>query len=190
MKRIAILASGNGSNAQRIIEYFRGHPGISVSLVMANNPDAYVITRARNLSVPSLLFTRQEMIRGTVIQALQNFDIDLIVLAGFLWLLPTPILQAYPDKIINIHPALLPKYGGKGMYGMHVHELVINAKEIESGISIHLVNERYDEGRILFQATCNISPEDTPETLAGKIHELEHKHYPLVIEKFLTGSLV
>jgi phosphoribosylglycinamide formyltransferase 1 len=190
MKRIAILASGNGSNAQRIIEYFRDHPSVKISLVMVNNPEAYVINRARNLSVPYLLFNRSEMTGGTVSCVLQNFDIDFIVLAGFLWLLPATILQAYPDKVINIHPALLPKYGGKGMYGMHVHESVITAKEQESGISIHLVNERYDEGRILFQARCKIDPKDTPETLAGKIHALEYEHFPEVIEKYVTASLV
>ena len=187
MKKIAILASGNGSNAQRIIEYFRGHSSISIAIILVNNPEAFVITRARNLSVPYLLFNRQEMNQGLVLGALLNFNIDFIVLAGFLWLLPGPILQAFPDKILNIHPALLPKYGGKGMYGMHVHEAVIAAKDKESGISIHLVNEKYDEGKILFQAKCPVRQEDTPETLARKVHQLEYEHYPVIIEKFLTS---
>ncbi len=187
MPRLAIFASGSGTNAQRITEYFRGHPTIAVELILCNNPAAGVLDRAAALGVPSVLFTRHEFCEtGVVAGLLARYRIDHVVLAGFLWLVPSDILLAYPGRIVNIHPALLPKYGGKGMYGERVHRAVIGAGEAESGITIHLVDERYDEGRILFQARCRVEPGDTPETLAERVHALEHAHYPEVIEKWVT----
>jgi phosphoribosylglycinamide formyltransferase-1 len=187
MHRIAILASGSGTNAQRIIEYFSGSTEVVISLVLCNKPGAYVLTRAANLGVPSLLFNRADFYASdTVLDALARHGIDYLVLAGFLWMIPENILKAYPGKIINIHPALLPKYGGKGMYGMKVHEAVVAAGEPESGITIHLVNEHYDEGQIIFQARCTVHPDDTPEMVADKIHVLEYRWFPEVIEKVVT----
>ncbi len=187
MKRLAILASGNGSNAQRIIEYFSGSSVVEVALVLSNKPDAYVLTRAENLNVPTLLFNRSEFYESdTVLVAIARHRIDFLVLAGFLWLIPANILRLYNGKIINIHPALLPKYGGKGMYGMKVHEAVITARDPESGITVHYVNEHYDEGQIIFQARCPVLPSDTPETLAEKIHALEYRWFPEIIEKVVT----
>ena len=183
MKHIVIFASGSGSNAQRIIEYFNGHKEVTISLVLSNKPDAFVLDRAKTLGVESVVFTRHEFYETDhVLSILQNSSIDFIILACFLWLIPPDLLQAYSGKIINIHPALLPKYGGKGMYGMKVHEAVIAAGEKESGITIHYVNEKYDEGQIIFQAKCSIEPGDTPEILAGSIHELEYRYFPEVIE--------
>jgi phosphoribosylglycinamide formyltransferase-1 len=184
--RIAVFASGNGSNAQRIAEYFAG-PGMpEIAAIYSNNPDAYVLERAKLLGIPSVLFNRETFYTKTsVLEDLKNKDIDWIVLAGFLWLIPNYILNAFPQRIINIHPALLPAYGGKGMYGMKVHEAVISAGDRQSGITIHQVNEHYDEGDIIFQATCQVQPGDTAEKLAAKIHELEYEHFPRVIEKIL-----
>jgi len=187
--RIAIFASGNGTNAQRIIGYFRDHPLISVTLVLCNQPGAFVLTRARELKVPAVLFDRKDFYHSNhVLDTLTVQGIDYLVLAGFLWLVPENILRAYPSRILNIHPALLPKYGGKGMFGMRVHEAVLASGDKESGISIHFVNEHYDEGQIIFQATCPVHPGDTPETLAGRVHELEYSHYPVVIEKVIGGE--
>lgn len=187
MQSIALFASGNGTNAQRIIEFFTGHPSIEVSLVLCNKPDAFVIERARNLHVPAIVFSRKEFYESELILGiLKEYHIDFIVLAGFLWLVPNYLLDAYPGRIINIHPALLPRYGGKGMYGHHVHESVIRNKDSESGITIHHVNGRYDEGNIIFQAKCPVLPDDTPETLASRIHDLEYQYFPLVIEKFIN----
>ncbi len=187
MQNIAIFASGNGSNAQTIAEYFCNHPEIRVSLILTNNPAAYVIQRAAHLAVPSFIFNRETFYQTSLIE---NFLIEkgvtFIVLAGFLWMIPPGLIEAFPDRIVNIHPALLPRFGGKGMYGKHVHEAVLNSGCKESGITIHLVNNRYDEGRILFQATCPVLPGDTPETLAERIHQLEHRHYPEVIEQFVS----
>jgi len=189
MHRIAIFASGSGTNAQKIMEYFQDHPLISVRLILSNNPDAYVLTRARKFHIPTLEFSRSELYKSShILDILSVQEIDYIVLAGFLWLIPTYILKTYPNRIVNIHPALLPRYGGKGMYGKRVHETVIAAGEKESGISIHYVNENYDEGQIIFQAKCPVEPGDTPETLANRIHELEHKHYPEVIEKVVLDD--
>lgn len=186
MKKIAIFASGSGTNAQRIIEYFKDHKDISVELVLSNNPQSYVLERARNLNVDSLIFNRSEFYEtDKVLCILQKKEVCLIILAGFLWLIPDYLINAYKDKIINIHPALLPKYGGKGMYGMRVHEAVIQAGEKESGISIHFIDEKYDAGQIIFQAKCEVSEKETPETLAKKIHLLEYQHFPVVIEKVL-----
>ena len=186
MPRIAIFASGNGTNAEKIMEYFQDHPTISVQLVLSNNPDAYALIRANRFHIPTRSFSRKELNRSSyILDILSGKEIDYIVLAGFLWLIPTHILKEYPNRIINIHPALLPNYGGQGMYGMRVHEAVIAAGEKESGISIHYVNESYDEGEIIFQAKCQVESGDTPELLASRIHELEHKHYPKIIEEMI-----
>lgn len=187
MKRIAVLASGSGTNAQRLIEHFRAHPTAQVVLVCCDQPQAGVLQRAWDLHVPSCLFSGKELRDGTLLRELQQQRIDLLVLAGFMRLIPPEMVRAFPDRIVNIHPALLPKYGGKGMYGHNVHEAVVAAKESESGITIHLVNERYDEGRILFQAKCPVLADDTPDSLAERIHSLEHAHYPQVLEKLITG---
>ncbi|MEI6681572.1 MAG: phosphoribosylglycinamide formyltransferase [Bacteroidota bacterium] len=187
MLRLAIFASGNGSNAQRIIEYFEGHPAVTIGMVLCNNPDAFVLTRAKTLGVPAVVFSRSDFYETSRIpELLEENTIDFLVLAGFLWLVPQNILQAFRGKIINIHPALLPKFGGKGMYGMKVHEAVIAARETESGITIHFVDEHYDEGRIIFQARCPVASAETPESLAGKIHQLEYRYFPEVIEKTVT----
>ncbi len=184
MVNIAILASGSGTNAQRISEYFSNHPLIRVRLIISNNPEAYVLTRALHLRIPSHVFSRKTFYEtNETADLLIKNDISFIVLAGFLWLLPSSLLGMYPGRIINIHPALLPKYGGKGMYGGKVHKAVMEAGEPESGISIHYVNEKYDEGDIIFQARCPVMPGDTPESLAARIHELEYRYYPEVIEK-------
>lgn len=182
MVRIAILASGSGTNAQRLIEHFAQHPTACVVLVGCDKPAAGVVERAWNAAVPCYLFNGTQLNDGTLLRELQGQGIDLLVLAGFMRLLPPELVRAFPDRIVNIHPSLLPKYGGKGMYGGHVHAAVIAAGEKESGITIHLVNERYDDGRVLFQAKCAIGANDTPETLAAKIHELEHAHYPRVVD--------
>ncbi len=188
MKKIAIFASGSGTNAERITNYFENNPYIKVELILSNRADAFVLERAKKLGVKSCVFTRDELKDPEGVAALlSQHEIDLIVLAGFLWLIPTSLLVAFPGRIVNIHPALLPKYGGKNMYGMRVHEAVINAGEKESGITIHFVDEIYDHGKVIFQAKCQVEPGDTPERLAEKIHELEYRHYPEVIEKLLRG---
>ncbi len=189
MPRLAIFASGNGSNTQRLIEYFSGHPTVTINLVLCNKPDAYVLIRAANLGVPAVVFNRFMFYQtNLVLEHLRAYQIDFLILAGFLWLIPDNLLSAFPGSIINIHPALLPKYGGKGMYGMKVHEAVIAAGDPESGITIHHVDEHYDEGKIIFQATCIVSEEDTAESLAGKIHQLEYRYFPGVIEKVVTSD--
>lgn len=185
VKRIAILASGSGSNAQRLIEHFAGSTTAEVVVVGCDQPAAGVLQRAWDLGVPSYLFTGGELRSGTVQRELLALHVDLVVLAGFLRLIPAEMVRAFPDRIVNIHPALLPRYGGKGMYGHHVHQAVIAAGEQESGITIHRVNEHYDEGAILFQAKCPVLPDDTPATLAARIHALEHAHYPTVVEDLL-----
>jgi len=188
MKKILIFASGSGTNAQNIIEYFNELVEINVSLVFSNNKDAKVLDRAKNLGVDTVVFTREDLYQNSkVIEMLANEQPDLIVLAGFLWLIPSSIIKKFPNKIVNIHPALLPKYGGKGMYGMHVHRAVIDNNETESGITIHFVNEEYDAGDIIFQATCPVEKDDTPDLLAQRIHKLEHEHFPKVIEKVLDS---
>ncbi|MCX6285091.1 MAG: phosphoribosylglycinamide formyltransferase [Bacteroidetes bacterium] len=189
MTNIAILASGSGTNAQRISEYFSGHPSIKVKMILSNKPDAYVLTRAERLGIPHHVFNRKSFYEtSSIVELLKKKDISFIVLAGFLWLIPVNLLEAYPNRIVNIHPALLPKYGGKGMYGEHVHEAVISAGERESGISIHYVNGSYDEGDIIFQALCPVLPGDTAATLAERIHKLEYEHYPRVIERILMSD--
>lgn len=185
-KRIAIFASGSGSNAQKILEYFKDHDSAEVSIILSNNPDAYVLQRADNFEIPTHLFDKNEFYRSdSIVNLLTDLQIDLIVLAGFLWLIPVNLIQAFPDRIINIHPALLPSYGGKGMYGNHVHQAVLEAKEPESGITIHYVNDKFDEGRIIYQAKYKIEPEDTIELLQFKGQQLEHLHYPKVIENII-----
>ncbi len=187
MHRIAIFASGSGTNAERIVTYFREHPSIEVALILSNKADAYVLERARNLGIPVAVFDRQQFRDSDIVlNILKNNRIDFIVLAGFLWLVPNHLLNTFHGRILNIHPALLPKYGGKGMYGMNVHEAVIASGDTESGITIHQVNERYDRGDIVFQARCPVLPGDTPETLANRVHLLEYEYYPIVIEQQLT----
>ncbi|MCK4570096.1 MAG: phosphoribosylglycinamide formyltransferase [Bacteroidales bacterium] len=186
MKRIAIFASGSGSNAQKIIEYFRDNKEIEVTLVLSNNKGAYVLERAVAMDIPAYVFNRQLFYETEEVHdILRDIGIDYIVLAGFLWLVPENLLKSWPNHIINIHPALLPKFGGKGMYGDKVHQAVIEAGEKETGITIHYVNEKYDEGEIIFQKVFKILPNDTPESIAEKIHALEHTHFPAVIEQLV-----
>ena len=188
-KNIAIFASGSGSNTENIIRYFRKNEAIQVSLVLSNRSDAYVLERARRLGVPCNVFPKEDWMAGDEILAvLQEYHIDFVVLAGFLVRVPDLLLHAYPNKIINIHPALLPKFGGKGMYGDRVHEAVVAAGEKESGITIHYINERYDEGNTVFQTACPVLPTDSPEDVAKKVHALEYEHFPRVIERVLCGE--
>ncbi|MDP2422972.1 MAG: phosphoribosylglycinamide formyltransferase [Bacteroidales bacterium] len=187
--KLVILASGNGSNAQHIAEYFQEKGSASVSLIMSNKRDAYVLERARKLNIPSIAFTWHDLYNSDIVLSrLIAENPSLIVLAGFLWLIPEIIIRQFNGQIINIHPALLPKFGGKGMYGAFVHEAVLAANEKESGITIHLVNEKYDKGDIIFQARCAVLPDDTPDSLAHRIHELEYRHYPEVMEKLLKNK--
>jgi len=185
-KRIAIFASGSGSNAQKIMEHFKYSDDAEVSLVLSNNPEAYVLQRADNFEIPSHVFDRQEFYHtDEVVNILKRLEIDLIVLAGFLWLVPENLLKAYPNKIINIHPALLPKHGGKGMYGDRVHKAVLAAGDEEHGITIHFVNEHFDEGEVIYQGRFKVEKDDTLETIKFKGQQLEHLHYPKVIENLL-----
>lgn len=187
MKKIAIFASGSGSNAENIIRHFALNDRISVNSVFCNVPDAYVLTRAQKYNIPAFVFNKQELNDPTrLLQQLQERQIDFIVLAGFLWLMPSHIISAYSRRIVNIHPALLPDYGGRGMYGMKVHEAVIAAKEKESGITIHYIDEHYDKGTIIFQARCAIGPTDDPESLAQKVHALEYEYFPEIIEETIN----
>ena len=192
MMNLAVFASGNGSNAENIITHFSGSATAAVKLVISNKADAYVLERARAKGVPSIVMPREELTGETpsaLLDTLQQHSIDYIILAGYLLKIPAALTESYKGRIINIHPALLPKFGGKGMYGMHVHRAVIEAREAESGITIHLVDAVYDNGKTLFQATCPVLPEDTPEQLATKIHVLEQTHFPTIIEKYITGEL-
>lgn len=189
MKRIAVFASGSGTNAENIAEYFSGGNLARVEAIYCNNPGAFVIQRAKRLNIPYVLFDREEFYAGEkVLRDLQSRKIDIIVLAGFLWLIPGNLIRAYRQHIINIHPALLPKYGGRGMFGMNVHEAVIDSGDTESGITIHLIDEVYDCGKILNQVKCPVLPDDTPESLAERVHQLEYKHFPEVIEAFLKST--
>jgi phosphoribosylglycinamide formyltransferase-1 len=186
MKNIAIFASGSGTNAENLIKFFRTSPFGKIKVVLTNRPDAGVIDRAQSLEIESIVFTREQFYNSEVVlDLLFERDIDYIVLAGFLWLVPDYLLKPFENKIVNIHPALLPKYGGKGMYGRRVHKAVIDAGDAESGITIHHVNQDYDEGDIIFQARCDIGAGETPESLARKIHELEYTHFPTVVESLL-----
>lgn len=185
MKKISIFVSGNGTNLQRIADYFANDPEVKIVNVVCNNPKAYSIERAKNLGIPLRMITREEFKSEAFTQEMQRLDLDLIVLAGFLWKIPETLIKAFPKKIINIHPALLPNYGGKGFYGEHVHEAVVAAKEAYSGITIHYVNEVYDSGEIIFQTQVALDKDETPDSLAAKIHQLEQANFPVVIEKLL-----
>jgi len=188
VKNIAILASGAGSNAQKILEYFSDRMDIAVRLIVSNKPEAGVLNIAKLASVDTLVVSRDSFYASTdLLVELDKYNIDFIVLAGFLWLIPPYLIQHYPDRIINIHPALLPKYGGKGMYGHFVHEAVHSAKETHSGITIHYVNEKYDEGSIVFQERCEILPSDQPVDIARKVQVLEHSYYPTVIDQLVSS---
>lgn len=189
MKKIVVFASGSGTNAENIIKYFATTKIAAVVAVFTNNANAKVIERAKNNSIPVEIFSKQDLNESKVLQKIDAIQPDLIVLAGFLLKFPQNIVEAYPDKIINIHPALLPKYGGKGMYGIHIHHAVVENKEKETGITIHFVNENYDEGNIIFQQQVLLAATDSPEHVAEKIHELEQEFFPLVIEKLLTNNL-
>lgn len=189
MRKIVIFASGSGSNAEKIILHFNKKNLVNVVGALTNNPNAKVLDKAKKYNVPTVVFSKEELNEGKVVAILNQLQPDLIVLAGFLLKFPDAIIREYPNKIINIHPALLPKYGGKGMYGKHVHQAVLDNKEKETGITIHYVNEHYDEGGIIFQKGINIENCKTPEEIAEKIQELEHQHFPLVIEKLLTSYI-
>lgn len=186
MINIAIFASGSGTNAENIANYFKNSPNVNVALIVSNKKDAFVHERAKNLGIESVTFLKNDFENtDNVVDCLKKKGIDFIVLAGFLLKVPENLLRAYPSKIVNIHPALLPKYGGKGMYGDAVHKAVVEAGETESGITIHYVNENYDEGAIIFQAKCAVSENDTYEDVAKKVHTLEYMHFPIIIEELL-----
>ncbi|MGO3655083.1 MAG: phosphoribosylglycinamide formyltransferase, partial [Sphingobacterium sp.] len=185
-KRIAIFASGSGSNAQKIMEYFKYSDSAEVALVLSNNTDAYVLQRADNFEIPTHIFDRNEFYQtNKVVDLLKRLDVDLVVLAGFLWLVPENLLKSFPNKIINIHPALLPKHGGKGMYGDRVHQAVLDAGEEEHGITIHFVNENFDEGEIIYQARFRVESGDSLEIIKFNGQQLEHQHYPKIIDNLL-----
>jgi phosphoribosylglycinamide formyltransferase-1 len=184
IKKLALLASGSGSNVENIVRYFLNNKEIEL-FVVSNNKDAFVHERAKKLKIPSFTISRSGFENGEALSLLKRFETDFIVLAGFLLKIPSNILKAYPGKIINIHPALLPEYGGKGMYGSHVHEAVVANRETESGITIHYVNENYDEGQIIFQAKCEVLPGDSPNDVARKVHALEYRHFPEIIAQLI-----
>ena len=187
-KNLAIFASGSGSNAENICNYFASHSDISVVFICTNKPDAFIVKRAKNLNIPVTFITKQELNHfENLHKTLQKAKVDFIILAGFLLKLPPIMIKHYPNRILNIHPSLLPKYGGKGMYGNNVHKAVLANKEVESGISIHFVNQNYDEGKLILQKKCSISKNETLETLVAKIHQLEQKHLPITIEKTLKN---
>ena len=190
MQKIAIFASGTGSNARKIIEYFKDKPAIEVQLVLSNKPTAPVLEMAQHHGIDTLVLNRDRFYdTEDVVAQLQKHQIDFIVLAGFLWLVPSYLIRAYPRRIVNIHPALLPKYGGKGMYGHRIHTAVKNAAENESGMTIHYVNEVYDEGNVIFQASCGLETTDTPEDIGRKVLQLEHEHFAPVIEQLILMHL-
>jgi phosphoribosylglycinamide formyltransferase-1 len=189
MHRLAIFASGEGTNTQNFIDYYKNKKDIKISLIICNKREAGVVNKAMEATIPFLIVDKETLYYSDNILKELKEKADFIVLAGFLWMVPENILKAFRGKIVNIHPALLPKYGGKGMYGLKVHEAVIANREKESGISIHYVNERYDEGKIIFQAKCAVEASDTPETLAKKVHELEYKFYPMIVEKLLHENI-
>lgn len=185
MKNIVLFASGSGSNVENIIGYFKDIDVKNNFFIFTNNPNAFVIERANKLNVPFFVFSKEELKNGTVLNKIVEINPDLIVLAGFLLMFPGSIIEKYPNKVINIHPALLPKYGGKGMYGMHVHEAVVANNEKETGITIHYVNEKYDEGAIIFQAKTNVEPGFSSQDVANAIHKLEYEYFPKTIESLL-----
>ncbi len=187
MRNIAVFASGSGSNAENIFNHFLGSSVARVNLFLTENPSAYVLERSKKLGVRAVVFSMDEFRSGKVLDILKNEGVDFVVLAGFLKLIPANLIDEYPNAIVNIHPALLPKFGGKGMYGDRVHSAVIEAGEKESGITIHYVNHKYDEGKTIFQAKCPVLPTDSASDLAQRVHELEYKHYPVVIEQILRG---
>lgn len=188
-KRIVVFASGNGTNFHNIASYFANNKHIQIALLIGNKSDAFVFERAKEWHIPSLLMNRESFYQtNKILNVLKEINPDLIVLSGFLWLIPENIIKAFSQKIINIHPALLPKYGGKGMYGMHVHRAVANNKEKETGISIHYVNKEYDKGDLILQAKCKLTPKDTPEIIAEKVHQLEYTYFPATIEKLLMSD--
>jgi len=187
--RLAIFASGSGTNAEAIMNYFQHHPVIQVVILLSNNPEAFALERAKKFNVPSKVFDKQQFRESDqVLLWLKEFEVTHIVLAGFLWLLPERLIQSFPDKIINIHPSLLPKFGGKGMYGIKVHEAVNAAGERESGITIHLVNAHYDEGKFLLQKSCKILSTDSAQQIAAKVYELEYANYPKTIEHWVLSK--
>lgn len=184
MKKIAIFASGSGSNAENIAGYFKDNENLNIECIYSNKEDAYVLERAKKFNIPTFVFSRDDFYNSNkVLDSLKNYQVDLLVLAGFLWLVPDNLVKNF--TIINIHPALLPKYGGKGMYGERVHQAVVENGETESGITIHYVNEEYDEGQVIFQAKCEIEADDNAEDVAEKVHALEYKYFPRVIEELL-----
>jgi len=187
--RLAIFASGSGTNAEAIMNYFQHHQQIQVAILLSNNPEAFALERAKKFNVPTKVFDKQQFRESDeVLTWLKEFEVTHVVLAGFLWLLPERLIQFFPDRIINIHPSLLPKFGGKGMYGMKVHEAVKAAGESESGITIHLVNAHYDEGKILLQKSCKISSADSAQEIAAKVYELEYANYPKTIEHWVLAK--
>ena len=189
MTRIAIFASGSGSNAENIANHFSKHTNVEIPLFLTNKANAYVLERAKKLNIDSFVFNKTQFLETEeIIAVLAEKNIDLIVLAGFLLKIPENLIKAYPNKIVNIHPALLPKFGGKGMYGDNVHKAVVNTRETESGITIHYVNKHYDEGEIIFQAKCGVLPTDTYEDVAAKIHQLEYKHFPKTIDALINNK--
>lgn len=189
MKNIAIFASGTGSNAKKIVEHFKDNPTIKVALIVSNKSTAKVLDMATDNNIPTLIINRADFYKSTsLLDDFKKHQIDFIALAGFLWLIPAYLVKAFPNKMVNIHPALLPKYGGKGMYGHHVHEAVFQNKETESGITLHYVNEQYDEGNIIFQATCPISSTDTPSDIAQNVLKLEHYYFPRILWSLLRYS--
>jgi phosphoribosylglycinamide formyltransferase-1 len=181
---LAVFASGKGTNAENIAKYFSNHEKIRVTRVLSNKPNAPVLEKAKNMGIERMFFNSRQF-KSIHFPDTHLKGIDFVILAGFLWLIPRPVLKAFPKKILNIHPALLPKHGGKGMFGKHVHQAVLDANEKESGITIHLVNKEYDQGEILFQEKCEVMDQDTPQSLAERIHSLEYEHYPKVIEDYV-----
>lgn len=189
MKNIAIFASGSGTNAQNIAEYFRDSDKARVSLILSNKNDAYVLERAKKLGIATCVFNKAEFYESEkVLDLLRRYETDLVVLAGFLWLIPSHLLEAYPNRIVNIHPALLPRHGGKGMYGDKVHRAVIASGDKKTGISIHYVNDHYDEGQVIFQEAFDVLETDTAESIARKVHQLEYEHFPRVIEEMVINK--
>lgn len=188
MKNIVILASGSGTNAENIAKYFAGSASVRISAILSNKKDAYVLTRAENLGINHASFTKDEFLNGTVTEQIKGMSPDLIVLSGFLLQVPASMVEAFPHKIVNIHPALLPKFGGKGMYGDRVHEAVVASGEKESGITIHYIDENYDQGTTIFQAKCPVLPSDTPHDVATKVHALEYEWFPKIIQQVLDNS--
>ncbi|MCF8258749.1 MAG: phosphoribosylglycinamide formyltransferase [Flavobacteriales bacterium] len=187
MRRIAILASGTGSNAECIMRHVQGVDGVEVCLVLSNRSQAPVLEKAQSLGIRAESFTKEQWASGHVLQLLCVAEVDVVVLAGFLLLVPPALIEAFPDRIINIHPALLPKHGGKGMYGMNVHRAVKEAGDTETGITVHLVNAEYDKGRVLFRASCPVLPTDTPDDIAHRVQQLEHRHFAEVVCGFALG---